>query len=130
MCSGIEWDAVEVPSQTLEKLVSDEAMLNSIAAHWQTGKPIPRDLFARVKGMRRFRGGDAMAYQVVQSVADIVMHGRDYDPAGPLSATAVLQQQYRRIMVSARKARGAVYMPCTYGAPTDVDNISSPLICT
>lgn len=58
---NIEWDAVEAPSQMQEKWVYDKNTFNSFAKHWQTGKPVPEDLFQRIKAMRTYRKGEHTA---------------------------------------------------------------------
>jgi oligopeptidase A len=59
VCRNIEWDALEAPSQMQEKWVYDKNTLTSFAKHWETGKPLPEDLFQRIKAMRTYRKGES-----------------------------------------------------------------------
>ena len=50
--SGVEWDAVEQPSQFMEYWVLEEATLSSMATHWQTGEPIPKELVSKIRAAK------------------------------------------------------------------------------
>jgi len=49
---GVEWDAVEIPSQFMENWCYDERTINGMAIHHETGDVIPKELFGRIKAAR------------------------------------------------------------------------------
>jgi len=77
---GVEWDAVELPSQFMENWCYDETTLNGFARHYQTGEPIPTALLDKLKSSRVFQSGLATVRQIEFALFDLRLH-RDYDPA-------------------------------------------------
>ncbi|WP_411888098.1 M3 family metallopeptidase [Hydrocarboniphaga effusa] len=77
---GVEWDAVELPSQFMENWCFDETTLNGFARHYQTGEPIPTALLDKLKSSRVFQSGLATVRQIEFALFDLRLH-RDYDPA-------------------------------------------------
>eukprot|EP00879_Flechtneria_rotunda_P019378 GHRR01020353.1.p1 GENE.GHRR01020353.1~~GHRR01020353.1.p1 ORF type:complete len:382 (+),score=127.12 GHRR01020353.1:106-1146(+) len=61
---GVEWDAVELPSQFMENWCYDRPTLYSFAKHYQTGEPLPEEMFKRLKAAKTFRSGTMMLRQV------------------------------------------------------------------
>ncbi|MDQ1231392.1 M3 family metallopeptidase [Sphingomonas sp. SORGH_AS_0879] len=78
--SGVEWDAVELPSQFMENFAWDRATLTALSAHVETGEPLPDDLFAKMLAARRFQAGLFLLRQIEFATFDLRLH-RDYDPA-------------------------------------------------
>ncbi len=74
--NGVEWDAVELPSQFMENWCYDDATIAGLARHWQTGAPLPAELFARVKRARTYRAGSNTLRQVYLSTLDLELHHR------------------------------------------------------
>lgn len=72
--NGVEWDAVELPSQFLENWCWQRESLDLIAAHHQSGEPIPDDLLARAQAARNFGAGMQMVRQIEFSLFDINIH--------------------------------------------------------
>jgi oligopeptidase A len=77
---GVEWDAVELPSQFMENWCYDEQTLNGFARHLQTGEPIPPALLDKLRASRVFQTGLATVRQLEFALFDLRLH-RDYDPA-------------------------------------------------
>jgi oligopeptidase A len=77
---GVEWDAVELPSQFMENFCWEREALNLISGHYRTGEPLPEALFERMLAARNFQSGMQMARQLEFSLFDFRLH-REYDPA-------------------------------------------------
>lgn len=78
---GVEWDAVELPSQFMENWCYDEKTLYSFAKHYETNEPLPQDIFTRLKAAKTFRSGSMMLRQCQFSFIDLDLHAR-YQPGG------------------------------------------------
>ncbi|MET0364066.1 MAG: M3 family metallopeptidase [Sphingobium sp.] len=78
--SGVEWDAVELPSQFMENFAWDKATLIGLSGHVETGEPLPDAMFDRLLAARQFQAGLALLRQVEFATFDLQLH-RDYDPA-------------------------------------------------
>jgi oligopeptidase A len=76
--SGVEWDAVEQPSQFMEYWVLEDATLRSMAKHWQTGEPIPSALVDKIRAAKNFRAASAMLRQVQFALTDLALHDASY----------------------------------------------------
>ncbi len=78
--SGVEWDAVELPSQLMENFAWDYEALCKLSAHSETGEPLARDLFDRMLIAKNFQSGLRLCRQIEFALFDLRLH-RDYDPA-------------------------------------------------
>lgn len=87
--SGVEWDAVELPSQFMENFCWEWDVLRHMTAHAETGAPLPRALFDKMIAARNFQSGLQMLRQVEFSLFDIHLHD-DYDASGDKSVQSVL----------------------------------------
>ena len=72
--SGVEWDAVELPSQFMENFCWDGGVLQGMTAHVDTGQPLPGELFERMLAARNFNNGLAMVRQCEYAVFDMRLH--------------------------------------------------------
>lgn len=72
--SGVEWDAVELPSQFLENFAYDPAVLKAASAHEDTGEPLPDALIERLNAARGFMGALAVLRQIEFALFDIRLH--------------------------------------------------------
>jgi oligopeptidase A len=80
---GVEWDAVELPSQFMENWCYERDALRGFARHWQTGAELPEDLLGKLRASRVFHSGLATLRQLEFALFDLRLH-RDYDAAaGP-----------------------------------------------
>ncbi|KAA2284680.1 M3 family metallopeptidase [Arenimonas fontis] len=81
--SGVEWDAVELPSQFMENFAWKREALDLFAKHWQTGERLPDDLYAKMLAARHFHAGLFLVRQLEFALYDFRLH-LEYDPArGP-----------------------------------------------
>ncbi len=83
--SGVEWDAVELPSQFMENFCWEWNVLRHMTAHVQTGDPLPRALFDKMLAARNFQSGLQTLRQIEFSLFDMLLHtahtpGDDFVP--------------------------------------------------
>jgi oligopeptidase A len=71
---GVEWDAVELPSQFMENFAWQRDALNLFARHWQTGELLPDDLFKRMLAARHFHAGLFLVRQLEFALFDFRLH--------------------------------------------------------
>jgi oligopeptidase A len=96
--SGVEWDAVELPSQFMENFCWEWDVLRHMARHVDTGEPLPRALFDKMLAAKNFQSGLAMLRQIEFSVFDMRLHW-DFDPAAQRSALQLLQEVRAKVAV-------------------------------
>ena len=72
--SGVEWDAVELPSQFMENFCWEWAVLSRLTAHVDTGEPLPRALFDSMLAARNFQSGLQTLRQVELALFDMRLH--------------------------------------------------------
>ncbi len=92
---GVEWDAVELPSQFMENWCYDRATLDRFARHWQTGQPLPEELLAKLKASRTFHAALATVRQLEFALFDLRLH-RDYSKIADFEAPAASGQDEQR----------------------------------
>ncbi len=72
--SGVEWDAVELPSQFMENFCWEWEVLRHMTAHVDTGEPLPRALFDKMIAAKNFQSGMQTLRQIEFSMFDMRMH--------------------------------------------------------
>jgi len=77
--SGVEWDAVELPSQFMENFCWEWDVLQGMTAHVKTGEPLPRALYDKMLAAKNFQSGMQTLRQVEFSLIDMHLH-YDFDP--------------------------------------------------
>lgn len=78
--SGVEWDAVELPSQFMENFCWEWSVLQHMTAHVDTGAPLPRALFDKMLSAKNFQSGMQTLRQIEFALYDMLLHTRN-DPA-------------------------------------------------
>jgi oligopeptidase A len=103
---GVEWDAVELPSQFMENYCWEWDVVSQMTAHADTGAALPRALFDRMLSARNFGSGMAMARQLELALFDMLLHSAYVPGGGGAFATpqAVLDAVRREIAVVPRPA--------------------------
>ena len=72
--SGVEWDAVELPSQFMENFCWEWDVLSGMTAHVETGEPLPRELFDKMLAAKNFQSGLQTLRQIEFSLFDMLLH--------------------------------------------------------
>eukprot|EP00268_Persea_americana_P068603 TRINITY_DN957_c0_g1_i3.p1 TRINITY_DN957_c0_g1~~TRINITY_DN957_c0_g1_i3.p1 ORF type:complete len:828 (+),score=172.81 TRINITY_DN957_c0_g1_i3:311-2794(+) len=78
---GIEWDAVELPSQFMENWCYHRDTLMSIAKHYETGENLPEEVYLKLLAARTFRAGSLSLRQLRFASVDLELHTK-YVPGG------------------------------------------------
>ncbi|SMF82585.1 M3 family metallopeptidase [Pseudobacteriovorax antillogorgiicola] len=77
--NGVEWDAVELPSQFMENWCYHKPTLMSLTSHVETGEQLPEELFEKIKSSKNYQSATMMARQLHFGMIDIELHHR-FDP--------------------------------------------------
>ncbi len=80
--SGVEWDAVELPSQFMENFCWEWEVLQQLTQHVDTGAPLPRALFDKMTAAKNFQSGLQTLRQIEFSLFDMRMHAEVGSEAG------------------------------------------------
>jgi oligopeptidase A len=96
--NGVEWDAVELPSQFMENFCWEWEVLEPMTRHVERGEPLPRALFDKMLAAKNFQSGLAMLRQIEFALFDMRLHS-DFDPASGGCAQALLDEVRREVAV-------------------------------
>ena len=96
--SGVEWDAVELPSQFMENFAWEWEVVKGLTSHVETGETLPRELFDRMLAAKNFEAGMACVRQVEFALFDMLLH-TSFDPAKD-DVQALLADVRREVAVS------------------------------
>jgi len=96
--SGVAWDAVELPSQFMENWCWEREALDLIAGHYQTGEPLPQQLYERMQAARNFQSAMQMVRQLEFSIFDFRIH-REFDPAKGGRVYEILDEVRQQVAV-------------------------------
>ena len=95
---GVEWDAVELPSQFMENYCWEWGVVREMTAHVDSGEPLPRELFDKMIAAKNFQSGMQTVRQLEFSLFDILLHS-DFDPAGSASVLDLLNKVRKEVAV-------------------------------
>ncbi len=96
--NGVEWDAVELPSQFMENFCWEWSRLQAMTAHVDSGEPLPRDLYQRMLAAKNFQSGMFTVRQLEFALFDMALHD-DFDPADD-SVQALLDRVRAEVAVN------------------------------
>ena len=96
--NGVPWDAVELPSQFMENWCWQKESLSLFARHYETGEPLPDDMFERMLAAKNFQSGMQLVRQLEFALFDFRLH-LEYDPAQPLDVEALLNDVRQQVAV-------------------------------
>ncbi|MEY4138678.1 MAG: hypothetical protein RLZZ371_860 [Pseudomonadota bacterium] len=94
--SGVEWDAVELPSQFMENFCWEWDVIRNMSAHVDTDAPLPRVLFDKMLAAKNFQSGMQTLRQIEFSLFDMLLHTA-HDPAHDIMP--LLQQVRQEVAV-------------------------------
>jgi oligopeptidase A len=96
--NGVEWDAVELPSQFMENFCWEWDVLKHMTGHVDTGAALPKDLFDKMLAARNFQSGLQTLRQIEFASFDMRLHD-DFDPNGGRTAMDLLNDIRRQVAV-------------------------------
>lgn len=96
--NGVEWDAVELPSQFLENWCWERESLNMISGHYQTGEAIPDELLQKLHRVKNFQSAMQLVRQLEFSMFDMRIHMSGANEP-PVDVAAVVQQVREQVAV-------------------------------
>ncbi len=96
--SGVEWDAVELPSQFMENFAWRREALDLFASHWQTGERLPDELFRKMTAARYYHAGLILVRQLEFALVDFRLH-HEFDPRRGARLQDILAEVRREVAV-------------------------------
>ncbi len=96
--NGVEWDAVELPSQFMENFCWEWSRLQAMTAHVDSGEPLPRELYERMLAAKNFQRCMFSVRQLVFALFDLALHD-DFDPVDD-SVQALLDRVRAEVAVN------------------------------
>ena len=96
--NGVEWDAVELPSQFMENFCWEWDVLRHMTRHVDTGEALPRALFDKMLAAKNFQSGLAMLRQIEFSVFDMHLHW-DFEASAGRGVLDLLREVRAKIAV-------------------------------
>jgi oligopeptidase A len=95
--SGVEWDAVELPSQFMENFCWEWEVLKHLSAHVETGQPLPRELYNKMMAAKNFQSGLQTLRQIEFALFDMRLHA---EPAQTSGLQALLDEVRAEVSVN------------------------------
>lgn len=98
--SGVEWDAVELPSQFMENWCWQREALDMFAAHYETGDKLPTELFDKMQAARHFQSAMGMVRQLEFSIFDMKIYSDPHlDSAEQIQAVLDKTREHIAVVV-------------------------------
>ena len=94
--SGVEWDAVELPSQFMENFCWEWEVIQQLSAHVDTGEPLPRALFDKMLAAKNFQAGLQTLRQIEFALFDMRLHA---EPGAETRVQEVLDEVRAEVTV-------------------------------
>ncbi|MDC8785911.1 M3 family metallopeptidase [Roseateles koreensis] len=94
--SGVEWDAVELPSQFMENFCWEWEVLQQLSCHVDSGEPLPRALFDKMLAAKNFQSGMQTMRQIEFSLFDMRLHA---EPGSETAVQTVLDEVRHEVAV-------------------------------
>lgn len=88
---GVEWDAVELPSQFMENFCWEWEVLRHMTAHVDTGAQLPRELFDKMVAAKNFQAGMQTVRQIEFALFDMRLHSQ-FNPHGSKTALDLIEE--------------------------------------
>jgi len=110
---GVEWDAVELPSQFMENFCWEWDVVREMTAHAETGEPLPKALFDKMLAAKNFQSGMGTVRQLEFSLFDLLLH-MDFDPA---------RQHVMDLLAEVRKEVAVMVPPAWHRFPNSFSHI-------
>jgi oligopeptidase A len=95
---GVEWDAVELPSQFMENYCWEWNVVEGMSAHVDTGATLPRALFDKMLAAKNFQSGMMAVRQIEFSLFDMLLHS-EFDQKNGLTVMDVLNEVRKEVAV-------------------------------
>ena len=96
--NGVEWDAVELPSQFMENFCWEWDVLKGMTRHVESGLPLPRQLFDKMVAAKNFQSGMQTVRQLEFAIFDMRLHS-DFDPDGQITPLQLADDVRRGVAV-------------------------------
>jgi oligopeptidase A len=96
--NGVEWDAVELPSQFMENFCWEWDVVHGMTRHIETGAALPRELFDKMLAAKNFQSGLQTLRQIEFSLFDMLMHS-NFEPGGGKSILQLLDEVRAEVAV-------------------------------
>jgi oligopeptidase A len=95
---GVEWDAVELPSQFMENYCWEWEVLQGMTSHIDSGEPLPRVLYDKMIAAKNFQSGMMTARQLEFSIFDMRLHC-EFDPKGSKTVMDMIDEVRQEVAV-------------------------------
>lgn len=92
---GIEWDAIELPSQFMECWRYQPDVLREMARHYETDEPLPEETIQRLIQLKNHHYGSVLLHSIKWSLIDLALH-HDYDPESGRTLQSLTEALVRR----------------------------------
>ena len=96
--NGVEWDAVELPSQFMENFCWEWEVLRDMSRHVETGATLPRALFEKMVAAKNFQSGMQTVRQLEFAIFDMRLHA-EFDPSAQKTPLQLIDEVRRDVAV-------------------------------